>query len=171
MMFEKTQTRPRFFKMATLLGRRGQLKGSRLSRSCTPAPLQRRLAQQLHRASLPIWVAASLLDVKKRARYIHPILGVSKRGEQCFSGSRFCWWVCDLMSVPVPCAQIQAVPQLCPHLRLPPHPPTDRQSGPLQRGGAEADGVSEPRRAGGRVRCHPAGCCLQGDEYRFSLSN
>lgn len=64
MMFEKTQTRPRFFKMATLPGRRGQLKGSRLSQSCTPAPLQRRLAQQLHRASLPIWVAASLLDVK-----------------------------------------------------------------------------------------------------------
>lgn len=62
MMFEKTQTRPRFFKMATLLGRRGQLKGSRLS--CRMVPLQQRLAQQLQRASLPIWVAASLLGVR-----------------------------------------------------------------------------------------------------------
>lgn len=69
------------------------------------------------------------------------------------------------------CAQIQTVPQLCPNLRLPKRPPADRQGGPLQRGGAEADGVSQPRRARGRLRCHSAGCGVQGDESPFTLCN
>lgn len=65
-----------------------------------------------------------------------------------------------IFSPSVPHAQVQIVCKLCPHVRFPPHFVSDRRSGPFQPGGPKANGVSQQGRAGGRVRCNPAGCCL-----------
>lgn len=53
--------------------------------------------------------------------------------------------------------QIQTVSKLRPHLWFPPHPVTDGQGGPFQRGGAKTDGVTQQGRARGWIWCDPAG--------------
>lgn len=66
MMFEKPECLCGSSKWPRFWVSEGKWKGSRLNRGHTMFPLQRRLAQQLHRASLPIWVAASLVGVMNR---------------------------------------------------------------------------------------------------------
>lgn len=92
---------------------KGKWKGSGLNRGHTMFPLQQRLARQLHRASLPIWVAASLVGVINRLDSFKSdttLLVSKRRGKKMVQSTDFV----ILMSCLLVCSDTNRSPTVCP---------------------------------------------------------